>query len=450
MNFKKIENWSLRYALLRIYVRFLHNTLFYKAVCVTGKENIPDKDPVFFAPNHQNALMDALVILCNIKRQPVFIARADIFKNRIIAKILIFLKILPAYRIRDGKENLKKNEEIFNTSVRILENKQILTLFPETTHTDLKRLQELKKGVQRIVFQAEEKNNFKLGVKIVPVGIYYSNYWNIQSVIQLNFGKPIDITPFLDIYKENPQKAMLALRDKITVELKPLMINIENKEYYEVFEFLRNFYTQKMLENLSLSNKQENRFRADQKTVELLEENYRQAPDRIKELSDKVLIYRNLLKKNNLKTWVIDRNASLTILLIKSFILVVLSPVFLYGYINNLIPYYIPKPITRKLRDRQFITSINYVSGMIFFPLFYIIQTSIIWITCKEWWIMLAYLFSLPITGMMAFKIHRQFIKVKSQLKYYFLKNKEDGKQITTLNREIYTSMNAFYANKKN
>ena len=109
MNFKGIDKWSLKYAMLNVYVNFAHNFIFYRKISVIGKKNLPKDTPLFFAPNHQNALMDALIILCSIKEQPVFIARADIFKNKTIARILIAMKILPAYRIRDGKENLKKN-----------------------------------------------------------------------------------------------------------------------------------------------------------------------------------------------------------------------------------------------------------------------------------------------------------------------------------------------------
>ena len=57
--------------------------------------------------------MDALAVLFTHNGQPVFLARADIFKKKMIAAILYFLKILPVYRIRDGFSSLKANDEIF-------------------------------------------------------------------------------------------------------------------------------------------------------------------------------------------------------------------------------------------------------------------------------------------------------------------------------------------------
>ena len=372
MNFKRIDRWSFRYASIRMFVSFFHNIIFYRNVSVTGKENIPKNTPVFFAPNHQNALMDALAILCNVKQQAVFIARADIFKNALIAKILILFKILPAYRIRDGKDSLKKNEETFDISVKILENKNILALFPETTHTDLRHLKELKKGVQRIVFQAEEKNNFQLGVKIVPIGIYYSNYWNFQSDVQVNYGKPMEIVEYLEVYKENPQKAMLALRDKITENLKPLVIHIENMEYYHFFEFMRDFNNTKMLQKLGLKKCAKNKFIADQKTIEVLDKTYLNNPEIIYELDKQAKEYQNLLKSSNIRHWVVEKNEKIGIIAFKVLALIISLPIFIYGFINNIIPYYLPKLVTNKLKDRQFTSSINFVIGMISFPLFYI------------------------------------------------------------------------------
>jgi len=437
MNFKRIDKWSIRYALPKAYVKFLHNTIFYRNITVVGKENLPKNVPLFFAPNHQNALMDALAVISSLKSQIVFIARADIFKNKFIARILILFKILPAYRIRDGKENLQKNEEIFDVSVKILESKNILALFPETTHTDKRRLRILKKGVQRIVFQAEEKNNFQLGVQIIPVGIYYSNYWNFKSDIQIFFGKPIEIDNYLELYQDNQQKAMLALRDKISEELEPLVIHIKNKDYYDLFEFMREVYNKKMRNKLGLKNNLHNRFIADKEIIASMDNAFSKEPEIIEELDKEAKQYRIELKNLNIRHWVVEKNVPTTSLIAKSIALILSFPVFLYGFINNFIPYYIPSPLTKKLKDRQFTTSINFVAGIIFYPLFYLIQFSLILVFTDIWWIKFVYLISLPVFGVISFYIHRGFVKIKAQWGYLLKKSK----QIAELKDMVYAKM---------
>ena len=60
------------YEIMRVYVRiglyFLH-----KKITVHGVENIPKKGAVLFIPNHQNALIDAVLIPTTNKRNIHFL-----------------------------------------------------------------------------------------------------------------------------------------------------------------------------------------------------------------------------------------------------------------------------------------------------------------------------------------------------------------------------------------
>ena len=48
---------------LKIVAGFWHNNVFYRKVIILGRENINPDHHLIFAPNHQNALMDALAVL---------------------------------------------------------------------------------------------------------------------------------------------------------------------------------------------------------------------------------------------------------------------------------------------------------------------------------------------------------------------------------------------------
>jgi 1-acyl-sn-glycerol-3-phosphate acyltransferase len=113
--------------------------------------------------------MDALAVLFTHKGQPIFLARADIFKSKFIASLLFFLKILPVYRLRDGFDNVKSNDIIFNKTIDVLRNKNGLVILPEGSHEGVRRLRQLKKGICRIAFQADEATGFNLNIKIIPV-----------------------------------------------------------------------------------------------------------------------------------------------------------------------------------------------------------------------------------------------------------------------------------------
>ncbi|RLD69012.1 MAG: hypothetical protein DRI95_01320 [Bacteroidetes bacterium] len=440
MNFKNIDRWSLRYEIMRYYVKTAH-TIFYKKISITGLENIPRDKPLFFAPNHQNALMDPFIVIATTKKRPVFVARSDVFKNPFVANILILFKVLPAYRIRDGKENLKKNEEVFNTSVKILENKNIIGLFPETIHTDKHRLRILKKGVQRIVFQTEEAHDFNLGTHVVPIGINYSNYWNFKSKILINYGKPIPVAKYKDLYLENPQKAMLTLRDDMTKGLLPLMIHIKTEEFYDLYELLREIYHADMLKTLELPVNEKNKFIADKKLIEALDIELENNPGNIKELDTKVKEYNSGIKHYNLRDWVLRKNDTWFSVILKSILFLILSPIFIYGTINNIIPYLLPSLLTNKIKDKQFTSSIVLVFGFIFFPIFFIIQSVLFWVFIEPNWLTLIYLISLPITGLLAFSLHRYFIKLRAQWVFLLNRKKEKLIKLTKLRKEIISNV---------
>ena len=126
---ERIEKWSLKYYILHTSAKLAFK-FYYRKLESHGTENIPYDNPIIFAPNHQGALMDALAVLFTLGKNVVFLARADIFTRK-TKNLLTFLKIMPAYRMRDGAANVKRNEEIFNHTIRVLTNHVPLGIMPE-------------------------------------------------------------------------------------------------------------------------------------------------------------------------------------------------------------------------------------------------------------------------------------------------------------------------------
>ena len=77
---RKIQDRDRWYAFFRPYVDWMFRRS-YRRFEYIGKENIPTDGAVIFAPNHTNALCDAMAILGIDHGQKVFVARADIFKD---------------------------------------------------------------------------------------------------------------------------------------------------------------------------------------------------------------------------------------------------------------------------------------------------------------------------------------------------------------------------------
>ena len=133
----------------------------YRHIKYIGKENIPTDGAVIFAPNHTNALQDAMAILSINTERKVFVARADIFRNKKIAKILSWLKIMPIRRMRDGASEVLQNDETENRAIETLRTGVPFCILPEGTHRTKHSLLPLGKGIFRISIRA----NGRAGVR---------------------------------------------------------------------------------------------------------------------------------------------------------------------------------------------------------------------------------------------------------------------------------------------
>lgn len=233
---KKIQDYNRVYAILRYYVDTALK-LSYRKIRYTGTENIPTDGAIIYAPNHANALMDALVVLAMDRKPKVFVARADIFKVKILAKIFAFLKIMPIMRMRDGINEVKKNNDTIDKAVDVLKDKIPFCIFPEGQHLAKHSTQPLSKGIFRIAFQAKELMP-DMPLYIVPVGLQYGNFFRFRSTVRVQVGKPIDVGKFIASHSDlTPQEQMNIIKEDLSERIKSLITYIPDDEnYYAIYE----------------------------------------------------------------------------------------------------------------------------------------------------------------------------------------------------------------------
>lgn len=203
---------------------------YIKKIKVTGKENIPKKGAVLFMVNHPNGLIDPLIVAVNNPRVQHFLVRAATFKKPLIKKFLGTLNLMPIYRIRDGVQQLGRNQEIFETCFSILNNQKSLMIFPEGSHDKRRTVRPLSKGFSRIVFGALEKNP-NLQIHIIPVGLTYQNPSVYPSNVCLQYGTSILAN---DYFKpETINSEIKRLKDAISSQLKTLSVHIPADDNYQ-------------------------------------------------------------------------------------------------------------------------------------------------------------------------------------------------------------------------
>lgn len=203
---------------------------YFKKILISGTENIPKNKAILFVANHQNALIDPLLIGAISPRELNFLTRADIFNKPLIKALLSTVNMMPIYRIKDGRSGLSKNEEVFEKCYKILNKNGTILIFPEGNHNIQRRLRILSKGFTRIIMGTLE-NNPDQEIVVVPIGINYTNAKKFASSVHLVFGEPISVH---DDHKENALNgASSELKKEVSEAMKKLITHIENAEHHD-------------------------------------------------------------------------------------------------------------------------------------------------------------------------------------------------------------------------
>lgn len=226
---------------------------YFRKIHVHGIKNIPKDKPVLLLSNHQNALLDALLIATKCGRFSYFLTRAGVFKKSFVSKILNSLQMLPIYRVRDGWGNLSNNNAVFKTCSELLYKKEAIVIFPEGSHNLKRTVRPLSKGFTRIVFETIEKYP-ELDLQLVPVGVNFMDAKSFPDSASLFFEKPICA---IDFISGNKNKDVIKLKDKIQSEISNITTHIPTENYNNTLNILDNLninYLNPIAVNKCISN----------------------------------------------------------------------------------------------------------------------------------------------------------------------------------------------------
>jgi glycerol-3-phosphate O-acyltransferase / dihydroxyacetone phosphate acyltransferase len=211
--------------------------LFYPRIEVDGRENLPSGGPMLFVSNHPNGLLDPLVLMVGLRRHISFLAKSTFFANPIGRLAMGAFGALPVYRQRDeGREGGAqgdrgaRNEQTFARCRALLRSGWPLALFPEgTTHSNPVML-PLRTGAARIALSAEAEAGWRMGLQVVPVGLWYQNKALFRSSALLVIGEPFSLAVCAAAYAADQQRAVEELTAEIDVRLDAVVLQAENAE----------------------------------------------------------------------------------------------------------------------------------------------------------------------------------------------------------------------------
>lgn len=367
----------------------------YRRIRYIGTERIPKDGAVIYAPNHTGTLMDALIVVAMSHEPTVFIARADIFKNPKLARLFRFFKMAPIMRMRDGIEEVKKNNKTIEMAADVLKDRIPLCIFPEGKHQTKYSLQPLSKGIFRIALQAKEQ----LGdtpLYIVPMGIKYGNFFRFRSTVTLQVGNPINVGEFIAKNEDRtPQELMNLMRGCLDERMKETILYIPNDEEYDAKNEICAAVSDKLLKkHESVGN--DPLVTANQEAAKRIEEMKSEKPEAAARLITSADEAVKMRRKMGISLKSVTKQPKMLSIILKSLLLLVTLPYTLATMILTLPIIAIGNMLTKKFKDRAFHNSVRYVLHLVLWPLLLIIYTAIAFATMPPLWAACAVAAALP------------------------------------------------------
>lgn len=204
----------LIYFLVKNLVRFA-TWFYYARVTVTGERHHRSKNPCILVSNHPSTLLDPLNVAIKVSAEVKFLANASLFKNPVADWLLRQLYCIPIERYQDTGGKPLNNAESFEQASNFLSKKGCLYVAPEGSSFVERKLRKIKTGTARIAFDAEKRNNWQLGLTILPIGLEYSDPTKFRSELVVQFGKPIRVADFREDYEADPVNGVYCLTEAI-------------------------------------------------------------------------------------------------------------------------------------------------------------------------------------------------------------------------------------------
>jgi glycerol-3-phosphate O-acyltransferase/dihydroxyacetone phosphate acyltransferase len=197
--------------------------VFFREVEVMGTRP-PRGHPLVLVANHENNLLDPLLVLAFSGAHPRFLAKSTLWSHPLVAPLLVLAGALPVYRRQDEGANVAANADTFAASGEVLAAGGAVALFPEgTSHNQPHRL-PLKTGAARIVFEAQARHGAK-GVLVLPVGLTYDRKDRFRSRVLVQVGPTLDPSQEAASYAVDPRRAVRTLTARIAEALAEVTLN---------------------------------------------------------------------------------------------------------------------------------------------------------------------------------------------------------------------------------
>ncbi|HTE88803.1 MAG TPA: 1-acyl-sn-glycerol-3-phosphate acyltransferase [Terriglobales bacterium] len=172
---------------------------FYRDIRIVRPDRIPTSGPLLIAVNHQNALVDSLIVGWLMPQRITMTAKATLADNPFISLFFRMMHVVPLRRMSDETRNSgelhfdrSRNMGAFREILSVLNQNGTVLIFPEGKSHNETGLEPLKTGLARLALQARDETVLS-GLKILPVGLVFEDKGVPGTIVGVYVAEPIDL-----------------------------------------------------------------------------------------------------------------------------------------------------------------------------------------------------------------------------------------------------------------
>jgi glycerol-3-phosphate O-acyltransferase/dihydroxyacetone phosphate acyltransferase len=423
-----MRNPDFFYALVKLIGRFWV-WFFFRSVDVQHADRVPRQGPVLLCINHPNNLIDSLLVSVVVSRKVHYLATAALFRNPVMARFLKAVGAIPVYRRQDDPDKMDKNVGAFEACVTALAAGNLIGIYPEgTTHAE-SRVQRIKTGAARIALDYESRREARRGagasgepLVLIPTGLTFDARKSFGGRVRVSFGEAVALTPYLDLYAQDPVKAVDELTTAIQWSMEAQVVHVERLDSATLVREIEGIYRDRLVRELQeergLSAGQIDTVRLSRSIAEAAAHFETHAPERVAELRDRITHYRAMLAVYHVRDQAVRERAERPLVrqrLNRGWKAAVGLPVFAYGVVTSGLPYLVPRWIARRTgtKETSYATT-RLLASVVAFPLFWGLETWLVWRIAGALWAA-GFSLSLPVSSILAYHYLRGLGRLRAQ-----------------------------------
>jgi 1-acyl-sn-glycerol-3-phosphate acyltransferase len=214
------------YWLLKVILTPILRTLYRP--WIEGVENIPEDGSAIIASNHL-AFCDSIFMPLLVPRRVTFLAKAEYFTERGLKGSVKRAFFTAVGQVPIDRSGGSASQAALSTATRLLNDGNLLGIYPEGTRSPDGRLYRGRTGVAWMALQT--------GVPVIPCAMIDTEkinppgslVWRLRPRPGVRFGRPLDFSRYAGL--ENDRFVLRSMTDEIMYEL----MLLSGQEYVDTY-----------------------------------------------------------------------------------------------------------------------------------------------------------------------------------------------------------------------